>query len=218
MSNKRADKFKQKQLPKANEILANHDNSIEALRKLIYGLSMTVFNMDRKVKQMEASLSATLQKARTSDFRSLAMLQLLDENGSLSKELTVSRVFDLHVKEFDEASALHDQEQNLENITDDAGAANGNHVILTAMLFKDGQEVLDERIIRSKIELGKEELFKGVDAALVGMKVNEAKRITVETEAGLREMEFTVLALRKVKPQPVEEQPLQEAANSAESN
>jgi len=199
--NVKAERYKkrhQKQVAAQTEVNTDQLNSN---KRIIAGLAMKLYEMEQKVQRMSKRLERAEATARYADYRSSALSTLLQASGTYSEESILNEIESLQIKDFETNSSLDDQQNNLE----DAGngpAENGQQAILTLKLLKDGKELITERVVRSKIELGKNEMLPGIDEALVGMNVGESKRVPLDLQGKTDEAEITLLGLRKAKPAP----------------
>jgi hypothetical protein len=192
--NKKAMDFRSRNTKQA-ALQANANLEIlQRLQQMIYGMSYKLF-------QLEQEFNSTKAQARVADYRSLATANLLKTGGTFSERQLIEAIFELQAKDFEEQSARDDQEKNLEVVTDQA-ASNDQHAITTVRLFKDGKEIEDQRIVRSKVVLGRNELFAGFDEQVLGMTLGETKRFKTDKFPHFDEAEVTLLGLRKARPQP----------------
>jgi hypothetical protein len=194
--NKKADRFKGRQIKATAQQSNRNEAAIAQLQKLMQSLVMTMIQQDKEIRDLKEQASALIGKARSSDFRSVAIMQLLDASQPVTKAAVVERVSDLYIEEFNEGSAIHDKDNGLEEVVQ-GPAEPGMFAIIKAKLFKNGAEQEDERVLRAKIEIGKEEMFPGLDAALSGLFTGQRSQGTFETGYGPREVEVTLLGLRK---------------------
>jgi hypothetical protein len=171
------------------------------IESLVNGLFMASARMFARVKELEQRVGFAVEGLKMVDFRSLAIIRVLtehfDSNGVLTKEKFEQFATELQIAEFERESAQDDKDNQLEN-ADAEVAINSFRAIFTLRFFKDGVEDLSKRLVRSKIELGKNEIgFPEIDTAILGMKVGETKTAKLQARSGEAEVEITLLGLRK---------------------
>jgi len=185
---------KDKLRQKVSAVAQQNAQSIQALaqvQQMVYGLSYKLFDLEQKLTQAE-------NVAKVADYRSQALSNVLAKASIGFTDDTISNeIISLQEKDFDTNSAADDVRRGLEN-ADTETAANDLHAITTISVFKDGVELKDERIVRSKVEIGKAELFNGdLDAALVGLKVGDSKDFPLVIGNRIDTARVTLLGLRR---------------------
>jgi len=169
----------------------------EANQSAIAQLQQMVLGMSYKLYELETKLQRAENVARVADTRSTALQNLVSKAG-ISQEDVMAEIMSIQANDFEEASAADDAKRGLEKVEDaNATAAIGQHAIMTLSFFKDGSEIIEERIVRSKIELGKKELLgELLDDAVIGMKVGESKEISLDIAGKIDTAKVTLLGLR----------------------
>ena len=151
------------------------------------------FELEKKVESLSRQLSETKATAKIAEYRSLAIQQLLEETSATKLDVR-SRIVALQKKDFQVQSDADDRSRNL--TTSNGPATLGQIAIVEGRVSKDGTELENEEIIGSKPELGKDELFKGIDEAILGMNVNESKTATFKVKDQEYTFNFRLLGLR----------------------
>lgn len=183
------DKFAKKTaLKELMENKENQQNQIQSLRQ-------AVMAMYQKIYQMDSAIQTNQRVGSALDFRTRALTQLLERAG-ISEQDIKAKVEELQVEQFERDSSEDDKRRNL--VPAEGPAQNGHFVTTTIRLFKDGSEVENERIVRSKVELGKSELLPEVDQAVTGMSVGETKKFDLNLQGRTDSAEVTLLAISKV--------------------
>ena len=179
---------------------ANNQN-MSQIQQMLQGLMYQNYQTANTIQDLNRQM-----KANT--FRSQAAGKMLQKLGITESEIEAT-VDTLIIAEFDKNSNDDDAEKKL-SIVSSGTATIGMNAILSLRLFKDGAELIEQRILRSKIEIGKSELLPQVDEVLVGMSVGEAKKFLIDLQGKTDEAEVTLLGLRS--------QPAAEATKSVTSN
>jgi hypothetical protein len=186
-----ADKLKQT----ARTALSN----TQALQKMILNLAARLYRLERKVNE------DYFAKARIADWRSLAIMKLMDEQSveallkgfpGITEKMIVEKAEQLQVEDFEKDSLEQDRVKNLIPC-DEESAANGHYAIGTMKVFKEGKELEEQRIVRTKFEIGLAEHFPEVDEAVRGLKVGESRRFKLSLQNKTDEAEFFLTGLRK---------------------
>lgn len=202
--NIKADKFKKSQLKQMAMQSQSNAEQVGQQRQLVVALAQRLFEMDQTLNLMKARLSRAEATARYADYRTTALVRILQGAGNFTEEQILNEIEALQVKDFDHNSAVEDAKLNLE----DAGqgpAENNQHAIYSVKLYKNGTELAAERIVRAKGQLGNPDdsraTLPGVFDAIVGMNVGESKRIPMDLQGQTDQAEITLLGLRKAKPE-----------------
>lgn len=183
------DKFAKKTaLKELMENKENQQNQIQSLRQAVMAMYQKVYQLDSAIQTGQRINSAL-------DFRTRALTQLVQKAG-ITEEDVKAKVEELQVEQFERDSAEDDTRRKL--VPAEGPAQNGQFVTTTIRLYKDGAEVENERIVRSKVELGKAELLPEVDAAVLGMSVGETKKFDLNLQGRTDSAEVTVLSISKV--------------------
>lgn len=181
----------------ARAALSNTQN----LQKMILNLAARLYRLERRVNE------DYFAKARIADWRSLAIMKLMDEQSvealqkgfpGITEEMVIQKAEQLQTEDFEKDSAEQDRVKGLV-VCDDETAANGHYAIGTMKVFKDGVELEEQRIVRTKFEVGLAEHFPEVDEAVRGLKVGESRRFKLALQNKTDEAEFFLTGLRKKK-------------------
>lgn len=164
-------------------------DSINMLRQALSGIYQKMFELQNKLEGLTGS-------AKAADWRSLAIMKLLSKAGISEDEIT-AKAEELQVSAFEKESDLDDEAKGLE--PHDGTAENGLTAIAQIKLFKDGVELPESQVVRSKFELGKSELLPEIDEAVIGMKPGEKKKIPLALSGKTDEAEISLISLRKPK-------------------
>jgi FKBP-type peptidyl-prolyl cis-trans isomerase (trigger factor) len=164
-------------------------DSINMLRQALSGIYQKMFELQNKLEGLTGS-------AKAADWRSLAIMKLLSKAGISEDEIT-AKAEELQVSAFEKESDLDDEAKGLES--HDGTAENGLTAIAQIKLFKDGVELPESQVVRSKFELGKSELLPEIDEAVIGMKPGEKKKIPLALSGKTDEAEISLISLRKPK-------------------
>lgn len=195
--NSRANQWSGNGKKQSKEAVAQEQLNAEALG----GLRQMVFQMYQSLVGVESRLDRVQGTARAADYRARALERLL-ANDQISKETVGATIVTLQEEDFEQNSALDDAQKNLENAT--GPATNGLTAITTIRMFKNGKELTDERVVRSKIVLGEGKIFRPeFDNEIIGMNVGQARIVADPLGNGsIDEAEITLLGLRQVKAAP----------------
>lgn len=155
-----------------------------------------------KMKKLEDQMKDLFPKARIAEWRSLAIMRLCHEKNLLTEQEVVEKGNQLMIEDFQQHSDADDKARSL--ITVQGPAEDGMYAILNLKVYKDGQELQDQEIPRSKIEIGKVEQFPELDAAVRGMNVGETKRFPLKLMQQTDEGQVVLLGLRQA-PKPAKE-------------
>ena len=183
-------KFKKTPKTALKELVENKDNQ----QNQIQSLRQAVMAVYQKLYQMEAAIQSGQRVSSALDFRTRAITTLLGKAGITESEIK-AEVEALQVEQFNRDSEEDDKKRGL--VTADGPAENGHFATTTIRLYKDGVEVENERIVRSKVELGKAELLPEIDAAVLGMNVGETRQFALDLQGRSDTAEVTLLALKK---------------------
>ena len=158
-------------------------------KKMLLGLAGRIYSLERK-------LNALFPVAKKADWRSLALVKVMADRSMVQEQEVVDMAERLQKEFFEKESDREDQQKGLVPSDTDV-AEDGMFVITSLRVFKDGKELEDERIVRSKIELGVYELFPELDDAIRGMRIGESKRFPLNLQQQTDEAEVTLIGLRK---------------------
>lgn len=200
MSNDKASTFRKRQLKTIGAQSDQNTSALKNLQQMAYSLAMRVFQMENDLRQLRNQVDRATSISKASEYRSLALSKLLTEK-IVDEQALNAEIERMQIEDFEENSRVDDSRRSLQAV-DDQVAENGLFAVTTLRFYKTGEELKKEKIVRSKIELGKEELFQGVDAAVIGLKVGESRRFPLNIENQVDEAEVTLLGLRKAPPKP----------------
>jgi hypothetical protein len=190
------ERFRGKSTVKDFEVqAAGVDAKLEEMGKTIIAAYKRMFVLEKAFEALANAHNRTEVKADAADWRSVAMLKLLNEAGTVKEDDVVNTVRDIKVKQFDEASLKDDADRGLVN-ADGEQAQTGMIITTSIKIFKDGQET-SNNIPRSKVELGKNELYPELDTAMIGATKGETRRFAASINGETLELEATLLSLRK---------------------
>ncbi len=194
--NEKASQFRSKRDVKALGLQADQNHTaLQQMQQLVMGLSLKTFELETKLRHAE-------NVARLCEYRTRAIVGLMEGGQPVGEKSVIRRIMQFQEEEFEKGSALDDQQRNLEVVTSET-AQSGMIAITTIRLFKDGAELEDERVVRSKIELGRNELFKGLDEAIIGLQIGESKSFPLNIQDKTDSAEVTLLGLRRAQtPEP----------------
>lgn len=196
MSGSKAKEFRNRKLNALGEQQKQQGLQVQ---QMLMSLSMKLFKMDQQLQ----SLSQAATIAKVADWRSLALQKLLADKG-ITEDMVVAKVMELQEAHFEEQSAADDKERNLVAPAPETAAEKGMYAITTIKLYKDGKELDTQRVVRSKVAIGKKELVEELDNSLLGMKAGETKRFALNLGDKTDEAEVTLLGLRVEGPKPAE--------------
>ena len=167
--------------------------SLGQLRNTVLGITQYLYQLEQKMDRLSGT-------TRAADYRSRALSELLAANGVTQASVN-EKIIQLQEQDFNQNSLIDDQQKGLEQLAPGTAAVLGNTVITTIRMFKGGVEVQDERVVRSKVELGKNVIFNPeFDNNIVGMTVGESKRVSLNLGNGaIDESEITLLGLSALK-------------------
>jgi hypothetical protein len=199
--------FRKRNLKEAQINAENIQKQINQLFQLILELSGRYFKFERNVNKM---LSKMCLYADQAEWRSLAIMKLLDQCTKMnipqfpSEEQIVQLAEQLKIEEFNKESDDEDIARGMQ-IADEDIAEKGYSAIFSIKFFNKGEELIQERKPRCRVNVGDYELFPELDDVLKGMKVGEVKVFPLGLQGQTDMAEICLLGLRKPKPQ--EEKP-----------
>lgn len=189
--NSRANEFRKRNVKQSQAQTEANTDMLTQIQQLIYSMSYKQFETENKLKRLENA-------ARIADYRSLALAKLL-ENQGISEEVVTGKIMELQAEDFDQNSLVDDSQRNL-TVVSDRAAQQGDIVITSIRLFKGDKELTEEKIVRSKIELGKKEIFDGaVDDAVVGLFIGLEKTFDLKIGDKVDRATVTLLGIREAK-------------------
>lgn len=177
----------------ASKDAATAKNEEINLLALYIGLSKRVFTLEKQMR------IAKLQ-SEAADYRSLATMKLLAEKLNVSPEELDRLADEILIREFDKQDAAEDVAKGLVPAPAGAKAEDGMHAVFSMRLFLKDKELIGEAVPRSKLEIGRQELFPEVDVGLVGMAVGESKMIGLSVLGKTDKAELTLVALKQQAP------------------
>lgn len=172
------------------ELMENKDNQ----QNQLHSLKQAVMAIYQKLYQMDSAIQLNQRVSSALDFRTRAVTSLLEKAGITEKDIK-DKVQELQIQQFDRDSAEDDKKRNL--VDTQGPAQTGQYATTTIRVFKDGEEVESERIVRSKVELGKAEFLPEVDEAILGMNVGETKTFPLNLQGRTDTAELSLLSLKE---------------------
>jgi len=173
----------------------NVESEIRDLAALQIGLAKRIFDLEKEMRQASA-MAIAISKA--ADYRCLAIMEVLEDQG-VPKETFIEKANKVMTKDFWNQSDIEDRNKGL--IAVDAPAEKSHHAIFNCKFFKgkNMEELPDDELPISKIELGKGELFPEIDDAIVGMRPGEIKTFDVCLQGKTDQATVTLFGLRKIE-------------------
>lgn len=166
-------------------------SDVQHLFKMILGLSQRLFNLERR-------LNIVFPIAKIADWRSMALMKLMSEGTPVTEDAVCRRAEELELVNFDLENIEDDKKRGL--VSDNEATADKDHFAIAHLkIYKDNRELEDQQVVRTKIQLGRNELFPELDDAIIGMKVGEQKRFKLDLLGQSDEAEVFLLGLRKTK-------------------
>jgi hypothetical protein len=172
----------------ANQVKGLNDHNY--LLKVILGLA-------NRVKQLEDRLNSVTPTAKIADWRSMATVKLLELKNVVTFDEVVKLAEELEITNFEQDSAEEDLRKGLLSVFPDTQAEVGHFGTFTLDVFKDDKELEFQKVVRAKVQIGKNELFHELDDALVGMKVGEVKSFPLNLMGQTDTAKITLLGLKK---------------------
>lgn len=142
------------------------------ITQLVSALALRMFSVERKVQEMSI-------RAKKADWRSAAILNILQEKSLMSEKEIEVAIANVQQKELNQEIEIAVQRLGLEDVPKEVVAEKGHHAIVTVEFLKEGK-VLEGETIKAMIELGKYEVFPELDDAVLGMTVGETKDFGLE--------------------------------------
>lgn len=167
-------------------------------------LAQKVFELEKKLNDQAEDIKRIKKTADHAGWRARALAQLAPKFG-IEESLLEDTIAALQNLDYDSLSDADDKNRNLEIITE-GEAQNGMIAVRAFKFFKGGNELRNERLNRSKAELGQNQVVNGVDELTVGMKIGETKRAPLELQGITDEVEITLIGLRKLPAQQAQAQ------------
>lgn len=203
--NPKAQQFSKKTAIKQEQAQSEvNRQALQSLQQMAYSLFYQVYGMASRVEALE-------KEANQSRVRTKALTSLLSRSGVTQDEVKET-VDSIIVEEFEKNSSDDDKVKSLSVVSNEAAQV-GMSAILSIRVFKDGLELVDQQVLRSKVELGKGEIAADVENAVVGMTIGETKRIEMKIEDKTDSAQITLLGLRKPPAATQAEAPVSEASN-----
>lgn len=183
----------------------NNADNINMLRQALSGLYQKLFELQGKLESLTGS-------AKAADWRSLAIMKLLSRAG-ISEEDVAAKAEELQIAAFDKESALDDEAKGLEAY--DGVAENGLTAIVQIRLYNNGTEIAESQVVRSKFEVGSNDLLPQIHEAVIGLKSGESKRIPLSLSGKTDEAEVVLISLRRQRTEVATDQTTGNAVNSS---
>lgn len=197
--NPKAEQYKKRQAKEVSFQTEANTDQLGKNQQMITALAIKMYSMGQEVILLKKRLDRADAIARYADYRSSALSNLLRASGTYSESDVLNQIEALQTNDFDLNSAAEDEKKNLTSVTTSA-AADGMYAIFSVKIFMNGDELISEKIIRSKLLLGDEEDMKqtlpGIHEAILGMNVGETKRIPMNLQDKTDEAEISLLGLR----------------------
>jgi len=173
----------------AAQTTANTEN-LQSIGQLIIPLSAKVFEMEKTIEALKRQLTEAKTIGTLAEYRATALQKLLGMDPSAVKQA----IIELQKVEFQAKSDSDDKKRGLTNAS--GPATNGQIAIITGKIFKDGRELENEEVIGSKINLGEDDLFSGIDDQILGMMVNDIKMATFKVNEQEYQFHLQLIGLR----------------------
>lgn len=203
--NPRTRSYKKREMKETQAQGASNAEALKQSQQMLFAMSYKLFELENQLK-------ATHSNMRVLDYKITAYSAFLDRMGVSKAELN-AEIVRLQEADFEVDSQADDEARGLTRADESAPAALGQVAILTIRFFKAGLELTNERIVRSKIDLGKNEIFGGkLDEQVLGLLVGQTKRFPISVGEGIDEAEVTLLGLRDA-PQVQEQEAKTPASN-----
>jgi FKBP-type peptidyl-prolyl cis-trans isomerase (trigger factor) len=170
MNNKKAQAFRNKN--HLNAQTQSNTQNLQTLGELIIPLSAKVFDLEKKVERLENQLNATKTAATLAEYRAQALQRLSGQSPHAVRDAIVS----LQKEDFKRQSDSDDAKRSL--TTAEGPATSGQVAVISGKVFQGENELENEEVIGSKITLGDDDLFTGIDEQIIGMIVGETKKVT----------------------------------------
>lgn len=205
--NKKAAAFRNKNHMQA-QTQHNTDN-LTQLGQMMMPIALKVFEMEKTIERLQRQLSETKSTAKIAEYKA----QALSELSTIPADVIRSTILGLQRKDFQVQS---DADDRVRGLTIAEGPANeGQIALIEGKVFdSEGKELTDEEIVGSKPELGKDDLFKGVDQFIIGKKPGETGTAKFTVNEKEYSLSFLLIGLRD-RPAPAQEQT--EEGNSEEA-
>jgi hypothetical protein len=189
MNNKKAAAYRNKNHVQA-QTQSNTEN-LHSLGQLIIPLSAKVFDLEKKLQRMENQLQQAKTNAALAEYKAVAIQRILGLDGDQIR----SNIVSLQKEDFQKQSDADDKARNL--LTVDGPAKEGQIALISGKIFKGDLELQNEEVIGSKITLGDDDLYKGIDSGVFGMLVGETKSIPFSVNEQEYSIALTLEGLRE---------------------
>jgi hypothetical protein len=168
-----------------------------------------VKNFEERVKNVERAMALN-------DWKTAAIIEFLVGGLGITKEQFLEKVREIQIQDFEQKSEQHDRDVGL--VPTDEEPQEGFFAIFGMRLFRDGRELTEQRVVRSKVLLGQAEILEEIDFALLGMKPGETVSLNTEILQQECAAEITLYGLRKqlpkAPPAPEESEPSEQSAKT----
>lgn len=138
-----------------------------AMTQLVSALALRMFSVEKQAREMSI-------RAKKADWRSAALLNVLEAKGLLNEKEIENAIADVQQKELDQEIEIAVAQLGLEDAPKEVKAEKGYHAIVAVEFIKDGQ-ILEGETMKAMVELGKYEVFPELDDAVLGMAIGETK-------------------------------------------
>ena len=192
MANTKASRFKKREIQEAAIQSQVNLKALDQLRQIVQALSVTSIEQTQRV-------GVVTDLAKRANQRSLDLIyqvQALIELAGLSSESVDKRALALRESDTEKYNDEQDRAGGWIAANSDAKAESGMTAIVSIALYQNGKELVDDRIVKARIEIGKGELLAEIDQAILGLVVGESKRVTVKLGERTTDAEVKLLGLR----------------------
>ena len=186
--NKKAQAFRNK-----NHIGAQtqvNTDTLQQLGQIIMPLSLRVFEMEKTIENLQRQVSEAKTMASLAELKASAIQKLANVDAKAVKAEIVS----LQKADFKAKSEADDKRRNLTTV--EGAAELGQIALISGEILKDGVSLENEEVIGSKITLGDDDLYEGIDESVIGMVVGETKLIDFKVREETYQFLLTLNGLR----------------------
>lgn len=198
---RRMDLRKQQKASLEKQIADTRSESNETIINLAKGMYQIASDLriaKDNINNLSSRLNGVLGMAQSASMRSLAIQKLLVPVG-ISEDQVTEKANQLLVTDFEAANAKADAELGLVDVEANEEAKPKYTAVASLRLFKEGEEVVALRTIRTRFEVGGADTFPEISQAVIGMKVGDVKRFPLAVQGQTDECELTLFGLRTLK-------------------
>lgn len=185
---------------KGKEALLNQqwvEQRMQNFETMVQNLLGGLVRLGGTLQGLEGGLNALGADAAKLDWRLTALIELLIEKSGITREELNDRIVKLQMEAFELSSAIDDKERGLEPA--EGASEEGMFAIFSLDVYRNGELDAASRVVRSKVELGAQEVSPEVEFALTGLSVGESVSVNVD-EDGKDVVFLTLHGLRKKLP------------------